>query len=254
MNIKGLDVLTKHIPELSSTEGRLKLAGIAFGFFALTTTYFLVSDQIPTWTIDSQIVVFALGFLLVSRAYTQKKIFIEKYKNGAYRHAALRFIFPGMAVLFAAIVHIAYMNGPKFTPQWFVTVTHTLGWYWVAIGAVLWLRSAWVFGVDNLALLYLYHPEERRMVSTNIYGILRHPVYAGAMRVGLGLALLNTGIFALSFMPFLLLGFFSWARLVEEKELLERFSDYAEYRKHTPVFWVKPWDIPAFFKFLLTGS
>jgi protein-S-isoprenylcysteine O-methyltransferase Ste14 len=74
------------------------------------------------------------------------------------------------------------------------------------------------------------------------------------MRIGLGLALLNTGIFALSFIPFLLLGFFGWTRLVEEKELIERFPDYVEYRKHTPAFWVKPQDIPAFFKFLITGS
>jgi protein-S-isoprenylcysteine O-methyltransferase Ste14 len=74
------------------------------------------------------------------------------------------------------------------------------------------------------------------------------------MRVGLGLALLNSGIFALSFMPFLPLGFFGWIRLVEEKDLIERFSDYAEYRKRTPAFWVKPQDIGKFFKFLITGN
>ncbi len=250
MNIKGLDALAKHIPELNSTGGRLKFFGIAFGFFALTTAYFIISDNIPTWTLDSEIVVFALGFLLVSRIFTQKKHFIEKYKEDAYHYVALRFIFPGIAIIFAAIAHIAYMNGPKFTQPKIITAAHILGWYWVVIGAVLWIRSALTFGLDNLAMLYVYHPREGRMINTEIYKILRHPVYAGAMRVGMGLALLNTGIYALSFALLLPLGFFGWVRLVEEKEALTRFSDYVEYRKQTPAFWVKPRDMISFFKFL----
>jgi protein-S-isoprenylcysteine O-methyltransferase Ste14 len=254
MNIKGLDALAKHFPESNSTGGRLKLAGIVFGSFALTTAYFLISDQIPTWTIDSQIVVFALGFLFVSRAFTQKKLFIEKYKENAYQQAALRFIFPGVSILFAAVAHIAYMNGPKFAPSIITTFAHILGWYWLIVGAILWIRSALAFGLDNLAFLYLYHPEQGKIVNTNIYNIMRHSIYAGAMRIGLGLALLNTGIFALSFIPFLLLGFFGWVRLVEEKDLIERFPDYLEYRKKIPAFWVKPRDIISFWKFILVGD
>lgn len=254
MNIKGLHALAKHFPELNSAGGRLKLAGIAFGFFALTTAYFLISDQIPTWTIDSEIVVFTLAFLLVSRAFTQKKLFIEKYKNKAYRYAALRFIFPGISINFAVIAHIAYMNGPKFTQGTIPIIMHILGWYLLIVGAALCLRAVLTFGLDNLAFLYVYHPEEGRVINTNIYSIMRHPVYAGAMRVGIGLALLNTGIFALSFIPFLPLGYYSWTRLVEEKELLERFPNYAEYRKKTPAFWVKPQDIGAFWRLIFTGS
>ncbi len=257
MNIKGLDALAKHFPELNSASGRLKLAGIALGFFALTTVYFLISDQIPTWTIDSEIVIFALGFLLLSRAYTQKKIFVERYKENAYQHAALRFIFPGISVIFAAIVHIAYMddiNKMRFTQGIFPTLMHILGWYWLVVGAFLWVRSALTLGLDKLAFLYIYHPEDGRMSDAAIYKILRHPVYAGAMRVGLGLALLNTGIFALSFIPFLPLGFFGWTRLMEEKELIERFPSYIEYRKRTPAFWVKPQAIGSFWRFIFTGN
>jgi len=250
MNIKGFDTLVKYFPEMFSW----KFAGITFGCFALTTVYFLVSDNIPTWTIDSQIVIFALGFLILRRAFTQKKLLIEKYKEGAYQQAALRYVFPGISILFAAIAHITYMNGPKFSPSTATTIMHVLGWYWVVVGAFLWICSALTFGLDNLAYLYLYHPEEGKIVDSNIYGILRHPVYAGAMRMCIGLALLNTGIFALSFIPFLPLIFFGWVRLVEEKELIERLPDYEEYRQKTPAFWVKPQDIPAFFKFLVTGD
>jgi protein-S-isoprenylcysteine O-methyltransferase Ste14 len=252
MKIKGLDTLVKHFPAMFS----LKFAISVLGTFTLTTVYFLLSDQILTWTIDSQIVVFALGFLILRRAFTQRAAFIEKYKENAYGHAALRFIFPGVSILFAAIAHTAYMgdvNKMIFTQGIFPKVAHVLGWYWVVIGALLWIRSALTFGIDNLAFLYLYYPEEGRIADTGIHEILRHPVYAGAMRLCIGLALLNTGIFALSFIPFLPLIFFGWVRLVEEKEVLERFPDYAAYRDQTLAFWVKPRDIPAFFKFLIFG-
>lgn len=257
MHIKGLNTLVKYLPELNSIGGILKFAGVAFGSFSLTTLYFLVSDQIPTWTLDSQILIFALGFLIVHRAFTQKEFLIEKYKGDAYRRAALRFILPGVSILFAAIAHVAYMDDGahmKLTQGIFPFILHLLGGYWVLIGAALWLRSVFTFGLDNITFLYLYYPNDGTMVDSSIYKILRHPVYAGAMRFSIGLALLNGGIFALSFIPFLPLIFFGWVRLVEEKELMARFPGYAEYRKQTPVFWVKPRDIPLFFKFIFLGK
>lgn len=252
MKIKGWDALSRHFPELRSA----KPAALALGVFALTSFYFLVSDRIPTWTLDSEIVVFALGFLILRRAFTQKKTLIEKYKEQAYPQAAMRYIIPGVAALFAAIAHVAYMDDPnhmRFAQGAFPIVARVLGAYWVLVGGLLWLRSALTFGVDNLALLYVYHPEEGKIEDAKIYGILRHPVYAGALRVCFGLALLNGGIFALSFIPFPLLFFYGWVRLMEEPELMERLPGYAEYRKKVPAFWTKPKDIPAFFRFLIAG-
>lgn len=197
--MKGYDILVKHVPKLNESSGKYKFAGIVSAAFAVTTAYFIITDKIPTWTIDSQIVVMALGFLLVSRLFTQKQAFIEKYKEMAYAYAFGRFALPGLAIIFAAIVHIAYMNGPKFTQPTFVTITTILGWYFLFVGTLLWIRSVFTIGLDHLAMLYVYFPEEGSMKNTNIYGILRHPVYAGALRVCIGLALLNTGIYALSF-------------------------------------------------------
>ena len=64
MHLKGFESLARHVPELNSQGGRLKIALYALGVFTLTTVYFILTDQIPTWTLDSQIVVMALGFLL----------------------------------------------------------------------------------------------------------------------------------------------------------------------------------------------
>jgi protein-S-isoprenylcysteine O-methyltransferase Ste14 len=145
------------------------------------------------------------------------------------------------------------MNGPKFTQPVITTVLSVLGWLCVVIGAVLFVRSVFTFGLDYITMVYTYFPEEGRIVNTSIYNVLRHPVYAGALRFGIGLACLNMGIYALSFAVLLPLGLTGWILLVEEKELLERFPGYAEYRKNTPAFWPRITNLPAFFKFLFTG-
>lgn len=253
MKLKGFDELARRVPELNSTGGKTRVALRFWGFFILTTAYFIISDQIPTWTIDSQIVIMSLGFLFLRRFFTQRKIFIEKYKEMAYRHAFIKFAIPGLAIIFAAMAHITYMNGPKFTQPAITSILFALGCLFVSIGAVLWFRSMFVFGLDYLTMLYIYFPKEGRIVNSSIYSILRHPIYAGALRVGIGLACLNTGIYALTFALLMPLGFTGWVRLVEEKELIERIPEYAEYRKHTPAFWPQISKLSIYFKFLFTG-
>lgn len=254
MNLKGFDKLAAYVPELNSTAGSIKLGGAFLGVFTLTSVYFILTDQIPTWTLDSQIVVMALGYLILSRFFSQKTKLIEKFQASAYSRAFRQFIVSGMAIIFAAIAHIAYMNGPKFTQPAITTILTWAGWVFVLIGAALWIRAVLTFGVDNLTMLYVYFPQEGKMVNASIYNVLRHPIYAGALRLGIGLALLNMGIYAITFVLLLPLGVFGWIRLVEEKELLARFPDYAEYRKQTPAFWPKLDKLPAFFKFLFTGK
>ncbi len=175
MKLKGFDELARHVPELNSTGGRAKIAFRFWGIFILTTAYFIISDQIPTWTIDSQIVVMALGYLILSRFFTRKNIFIEKYKEMAYQQAFVRFVVPGLAVIFAALAHTAYMNGPKFTQPTITITLSALGWLLVIVGAILWVRAVFAFGLDYLTMLYVYFPAEGRIVHTSIYSVLRIP-------------------------------------------------------------------------------
>jgi len=254
MELKGFNELAAHVPDLNSTSGKAKLILRFGGIFALTTAYFIISDNIPTWTIDSQIVVMAIGYLLLSRFFTQRKNFTEKYKEVAYRHAFVRFVIPGLAIIFAAVTHIAYMNGPKFTQPTITITLSVLGWLLIIVGTTLWVRSVFAFGLDYLTMLYVYYPAEGRIVNSNIYSILRHPIYAGALRISIGLACLNMGIYALTFALLLPLGVTGWVRLMEEKELLERIPEYGEYRRRTPAFWPQINKLPAFFSFLFTGK
>jgi protein-S-isoprenylcysteine O-methyltransferase Ste14 len=191
----------------------------------------------------------------MSLFFSRKQAYKEKYVELAYRNAFAHYAMPGLALIVAAVAHAGYMNGP-FVPQgWWTIAFFVLGWYIFCIGALLWIRSVFAFGADNLALLYVYHPEEGHIVDSSIYGILRHPIYAGVLRAGVGLALLNGNANAIAFAILLPLGFAGWVRLVEEKELIERFGQsYLDYRKRTPAFWPRLHNMGKLFMFLFTGK
>jgi protein-S-isoprenylcysteine O-methyltransferase Ste14 len=255
MKFKGIDTLTTHVPELNSKGGKVRIALYMMFLFTLVTVYFIITDRIPTWSIDSQIIIITLGFIVMSLFFSRKKAYKERYKELAYHNAFAHYAIPGLAINMAAITHAGYMNGPFVPPGWWTVVFFTLGWFTLCIGAILWIRSIFTFGADNLAWLYVYYPEEGKIIDSSIYSILRHPVYAGLLRIGIGLALLNGNANAVAFAILLPLGFTGWVQLVEEKELMERFGEaYRDYRKRTPAFWLRPSDLGKFFTFIFTGS
>jgi len=255
MHIKGMDRLRRHVPDLRSPRGLIRVVLYLLGWVLLVTYYFLLTDQIPTWSIDSQIIIFTVGFALLSMFFSRKKIYQEKYKGLAYRNAFAHFAIPGLGFIIAAVIHAGYMNGPFVPRGWWTIIFLVLGWLMLITGIALWLRSILTFGFDNLALLYVYFPEEGQIVNSSIYSILRHPIYAGVLRIGIGLALLNGNANALAFAILMPLGFFGWIRLVEEKDLIQRFGEsYVEYRKQIPAFWPKVRDLQRYFQFLITGG
>ncbi|CAG1005053.1 Methanethiol S-methyltransferase 2 [Anaerolineales bacterium] len=255
MKLKGMDELAKHVPELNSTGGRIRIALYALSLLTLVTVYFILTDNIPTWSIDSQIIIVALGFLVLSLFFSRKQTYREKYGELAYRNAFAHYVMPGLALIFSAVAHAGYMNGPEIPQGWWITVFLGLGWLSLLIGGILSIRSIFAFGADNLALLYVYHPGEGRIINSSIYGILRHPIYAGVLRLFIGLALINGNANSIAFAILIPLGFVGWTHLVEERELIERFgADYFDYRKRVPAFFPKLRGLGIFFNFLITGK
>jgi len=255
VDTKGLEQLLRHVPDLSTPRGRLRMGLYFLGWFLLVTLYFVTSDNIPTWSIDSQIVIVALGYLVLSFFFSRKKIYQERYEELAFRNAWAHYGIPGLAIMMAAVAHTGYMNGPFVPRGWWTIVFDVSGWLALLIGAGMWIRSMVTFGLDNLALLYVYFPEEGKLVESNIYSILRHPVYAAALRVLIGLALLNGNGNSIAFIVFAPLGLYGWIRLVEERELIERFGGaYLDYRKRVPPLWPRAQDYGKFFRFWLTGK
>ena len=65
MNPPGMNQLLHRVPDLNSPLGRLKVGLYALAWLALVTAYFTLTDRIPTWSIDSQIIIFALVIAFV---------------------------------------------------------------------------------------------------------------------------------------------------------------------------------------------
>jgi protein-S-isoprenylcysteine O-methyltransferase Ste14 len=223
-------------------------------FIATSFFFILVNLRFIEWLPDGEIVIMAIGFLIMSRFFSQKKAYQQKYGDLAYRNAIVNFIIPGLGIVIASIIHLGYIAGPGIPAIWWRAILIDLGWVFAVIGVVLWARAVTSIGADNLAMLYVYFPSEGRMNDSNIYRILRHPIYAAALDIGIGLAMIHANWYALLVALILPIFLTGWVRLVEEKELIERLPDYLTYRKRVPAFWPRPRDLFGFFRFLIFGN
>jgi len=256
MHFKGLDQLRKHVPDLHSPARSALIGLVVILIFSLTTAIFFILDSLwPSWTFAWTIGALIGAFLLVSQFFWRRNEFKARWGEMAYRNAFARYVLTGLPIIFAVVAHPAYMPGPAISVNGWTIGISLLGWYLYIVGTVLLIRAIFTFGANNLAMLYVYFPEEGQMVDSAIYSILRHPVYAGIVRIGISLGLLNGNWFALTFGLFMPLGLTIWLRLVEEKELLERFgTGYADYRQKVPAFWPRLHDWDKFYRFLITGK
>ncbi|MHA1731921.1 MAG: methyltransferase family protein [Promethearchaeota archaeon] len=107
------------------------------------------------------------------------------------------------------------------------------------------------FGLDYMGLVYLYFPEESELQDHEIYSVLRHPTYVGAMVICAGGMLLQFTPYSVLFFAIQVTGFHAHVRLVEERELVRRFGDsFLQYRKSTPAFFVRPKNWGKFLRFI----
>lgn len=121
----------------------------------------------------------------------------------------------------------------------------------LVIGLLMFTRAIQVFGIDYMAVLYLYFPEESQPQKSEIYSVLRHPAYAGALMVCLSGAFFTFTIYSFVVYTLLLFGFYIHVYFVEEKELIQRFGkSYQNYRNRVPAFFVYPQNLKILFHFL----
>lgn len=252
----GSSILLSHVPELRARSRRLLAALIAVASFALATAAMIVVDVLwPEWTLLGQIAIVVIGFFFAAQFFWRRREYREKYGDRGYRNAFLHFVLPGLPLMFAAIAHILYLPGARVLAGWATPVAAIIGLYFIVTGAFLYVRSYIAFGVDNLAMLYVYFPKEGRLVDTTIYSVLRHAAYSGVVRVGLAFGLWRGTWFSLFFGLFMPIGLTLWLRLVEEPELVERFGvSYEAYRLRVPAFWPRVQDWGTFARFLITGQ
>ena len=73
--------------------------------------------------------------------------------------------------------------------------------------------------------------EKGGLSSKGVYGIVRHPIYAGTIQVQIGFTLLNQSLITLIYIPISILLYLLMA-IIEEHDLKDLFgNDYIEYKK-----------------------
>ncbi len=255
MTIKGLDQLRKHVPDLNTPIGVLRIFLLPVILFFLVTAFFnAIRFAWSFWQIASEILLGGVGFGLLYLFFRYKQDFRARFGPLAYSRAAGWFGLPAVTIIAAVVARIRYLPGPEITGFGWYIVFPALGWVLIVVSVMLALRTVQIFGVDNLTMLYVYFPEESHLVNHKIYNILRHPAYAAVQFLAFGLALLNGSWVALACALVFVLGLWGWVRLVEEKELIKRFgAAYVEYQNRVPAFGPRLRDLREFFGFLIAG-
>jgi protein-S-isoprenylcysteine O-methyltransferase Ste14 len=256
MHFPGQDKLRTHLPDLQSPVLSLLLAMIGFTSFAAATAAMIAVDHFfPAWTLMGQIGVLIIAFLLESQFFRQKIRLKTRLGNMAYRYAFRAYILPSAPVIFAVILHTAYLPGDRVVTGYSATVISVIIVYLLLTGAIILARAIFTFGADNLALLYVYFPEEGRLVDSSIYALIRHPAYSAVLRIGVAIGLWRGTWFSIAFALFMPVGMTIWLKLVEEPELIERFGEgYATYRRKVPAFVPRLRDLGKFWRFLVCGK
>ena len=256
MRIKGLEQLVKHAPELSTPLGVLRLLVFPILLLFLVNAGFIFLES-RAWRLGSllgEIGLCGLGFGWLYQFFRVKNDFKTRFGPLAYSRAAQRFGLPAVTLIATTVAHLRTLPGPPIASSGWSIVMTASGWALIAFATLLALRTVGTFGVDNLVMLYVYFPEESRLVSHRIYTVLRHPAYAAVQCLAFGLALLNGNWFALGAALIFAVSLWDWVRLVEEKELAARFGPaYAAYRQRVPAFWPRPHDLGKLFEFLIIG-
>ncbi len=108
---------------------------------------------------------------------------------------------------------------------------------WLAIiGGILLIPSSFLFFrayADNTfvsALVRIQSERRQRVVSTGVYGFIRHPMYLGGILLFIGVPLLLGSVYG--FLIGVLISFLLIARILgEERMLVKELEGYADYKK-----------------------
>ncbi len=251
--IPGRDIFLQRSELSRPSKGWLAILTMA-ATTAVAIVFFQVFDGLFVGsTLVSQGIVMVAGLLIVSQMIVRRAAFQARWGERAFSVAFRWCALPGLTLIFVGLAHFLWIEGPYVVPRQIALIPFV---YLLVTGVVLWLRAIFVFGIDNLSMMYVYFPAEGRLVDSSIYATLRHPVYSAALRVGFAFVLWNGSAFALFAGLVAPLVMTAWLRRVEEPELIERFGDgYRAYRARVPAFFnLNPRAWPVLWRFLMTGK
>jgi protein-S-isoprenylcysteine O-methyltransferase Ste14 len=108
-----------------------------------------------------------------------------------------------------------------------------------------------IFGIDYMGLIYVYYPEDSKLQNHEIYSILRHPTYHTLMLFCIGSLFFRFSIYSIIYFLIFLIGINMHIKLVEERELIQRFGqDYIRYKESVPALFVRLKDLKKYFSII----
>ncbi|MHA1509925.1 MAG: methyltransferase family protein [Promethearchaeota archaeon] len=198
--------------------------------------------------------------------------YLSKYGKKAYQKA-FKFVVIGIPMLFSVIVHSffstdliipygiddtisRYLGVPISGlilgfPFYIFYIRLIMSIFFVGLGLTVISKALNFFGIDYMALVYLFYPEESTLQNHEIYSILRHPTYHALVLISTGSIFFSFSIYSVINFLIFLVGINIHTKRVEEKELIERFGEeYKKYRETVPAFFVKLRDLKRYFSTL----
>jgi protein-S-isoprenylcysteine O-methyltransferase Ste14 len=289
MKIKGIDKFQEKVPILSGKKIFLLPLYVFFivllcilvmiGFYSLPSmTIFSGINPIllSLFPLAGQVIICIIGLTLLYQIWFWKDRLRAKYGPLSYQHIFL-VGFAGISCLFSAAVTLFipywsfslsfWINSPlKFLTipleEYLYSLSTLVFWlriifsvFFSVLGITMIIRALQTFGADYMSVIYLYFPEESKLINHKIYSVLRHPTYAGYLLFGLGGVFFTFTLYSIIFYLVYLACFYVHIHFVEEKELIMRFGpSYQEYIKKVPAFFVNPDKLRVLLSFLLRRS
>ncbi|MHA1458918.1 MAG: methyltransferase family protein, partial [Promethearchaeota archaeon] len=226
----------------------------------------------PLTPIFGPFIIISIGFLVVRKFWMVRDKYLSKYGNKAYQKA-FKFVVIGIPMLFSVIVHSffstdliipygiddtisRYLGVPISGlilgfPFYIFYIRLIMSIFFVGLGLTVVSKALNFFGIDYMALVYLFYPEESTLQNHEIYSILRHPTYHALVLISTGSIFFSFSIYSVIYFLIFLVGINIHTKHVEEKELIERFGEeYKKYRETVPAFFVKLKDLKRYFSTL----
>lgn len=284
--MKGTDKLRSKLPDYQGIHLLLYVV-LAFLIFIVSLLFQLFLDSIPRIFRNIEIlqtiapltpfigplIVTSIGFLIVRRFWKIKDKYLIKYEEKAYQKA-FKLVPLGIPLLFSVIIHsffptdliapyrindgVSRILGDTITelilflPSYILYVRLALSILLTGLGLVVVNRTLAFFGIDYMALVYIFYPEESTLQNHEIYSVLRHPTYHALLMLSIGSIFFRLSIYSVTNFLFFLVGINLHIRYIEEKELIERFGDeYRKYKEIVPAFFVKFKDLKKYFSLLM---
>ncbi|MFX0061762.1 MAG: methyltransferase family protein [Candidatus Hermodarchaeota archaeon] len=222
------------------------------------------------------------GLYLVHQTWYRKEKYLAEDKERAYQKT-VKFTFTGIPMVFIGTLH-AFLPVTKvplnlisipspinpitsfLSTSIFQLIVQNLGTpffddflirfilssFFFILGLTTAFRSINVFGIDNAALVYLYYPEESKIVDHKIYSIVRHPLYVSVLNFALSAMMSQFSLYSIGIFVIWIIAFAHHIFFVEEKELIERFGeDYLKYKETVPALLIRPKNWGKYLRFLL---